>query len=375
MNMFPAIDPIPLPAPVWIFKGLHVVTLTLHFVAVEMLLGGLLAASCLNCLGLLRRTHPLAGARLAAAATLARRLPIVMTYVINLGVPPLLFAQVLYGRALYTSSVLIGVYWISVIVLLTIAYWLLYRFSSAAENGRRGWFLGLLAWLLIASIAKIYVTNMTLMLKPEVWSQMYTASPLGAHLPPYEVTLLPRWLFMMAGGLVFAGLWMLWLATRHSLEASVQKYLSTRGGRLILVMVPVQIGLGWWVFTSQPDPVRLGLTQNPLYSMFGYAWLGSISFIFILGLVAGLSKKAVLARSWLAMGLGFLASLGMTVVRDGIRDLTLARKGFDVFDRAVETNWQVVGVFLVLFVVGLLVLGWLISVVARAKPVSERIAA
>ncbi len=28
-----------------------------------------------------------------------------MTYVINLGVPPLLFAQVLYGRAIYTSSV------------------------------------------------------------------------------------------------------------------------------------------------------------------------------------------------------------------------------------------------------------------------------
>ena len=36
------------------------------------------------------------------------RLTVVMTFVINLGVPPLLFAQVLYGRALYTSSVLIG---------------------------------------------------------------------------------------------------------------------------------------------------------------------------------------------------------------------------------------------------------------------------
>jgi len=32
----------------------------------------------------------------------------VMTFVINLAVPPLLFAQVLYGRALYTSSVLIA---------------------------------------------------------------------------------------------------------------------------------------------------------------------------------------------------------------------------------------------------------------------------
>jgi hypothetical protein len=48
---------------------------------------------------------------------MARRLPIVMTYVINLGVPPLLFTQVLYGQALYTSSVLIGLWLISVIAI------------------------------------------------------------------------------------------------------------------------------------------------------------------------------------------------------------------------------------------------------------------
>ena len=39
---------------------------------------------------------------LVTARALARRLTVVMTFVINLGVPPLLFAQVLYGRALYT---------------------------------------------------------------------------------------------------------------------------------------------------------------------------------------------------------------------------------------------------------------------------------
>ena len=46
---------------------------------------------------------------LIVARALARRLTVVMTYVINLGVPPLLFAQVLYGRALYTSSIDRGV--------------------------------------------------------------------------------------------------------------------------------------------------------------------------------------------------------------------------------------------------------------------------
>ena len=102
MNPYPAVDPIPLPAPVWLLKLLHIVTLSLHFVAVEMLLGGLLLAILLSLFGKSAHSH-------VTARALARRLTVVMTFVINLAVPPLLFAQVLYGRALYTSSVLIGV--------------------------------------------------------------------------------------------------------------------------------------------------------------------------------------------------------------------------------------------------------------------------
>jgi hypothetical protein len=116
MPFFPAVDPIPLPAPIWLLKLLHIVTLSLHFVAVQMLLGGLLLAVLLS----LFRGSPCS---LVAARALARRLTVVMTFVINLAVPPLLFIQVLYGRALYTSSVLIGLYWISIIGLLMLTYW------------------------------------------------------------------------------------------------------------------------------------------------------------------------------------------------------------------------------------------------------------
>src|SRR5580704_119208 len=107
MTQFPAVDPIPLPAPIWLFKLLHDLTFALHLASVELLLGGLILAIVF---GLMNRRQ--------AAGTIAHRLPTLMAFVINLGIPPLLFAQVLYGRALYTSSVLIGIYWISVIGLL-----------------------------------------------------------------------------------------------------------------------------------------------------------------------------------------------------------------------------------------------------------------
>jgi hypothetical protein len=370
MSLFPAIDPIPLPAPVWMFKALHILTLALHFTAVQMLLGGTLVAVWLNLRGKIS-SSPL---HLNAASTLSRRLPIVMTYVINLGVPPLLFTQVLYGRALYTSSILIGVYWLSVIFLLMASYWLLYQFAARAETGRTAWPLGLLSWLLAASIAKIYTTNMTLMLRPEVWNQMYSASGVGAHLPPYDPALLPRWGFMLAGGLTMAGLWMLYLAGRKNLTPEVRRFLSANGGRLISVMICVEVWVAWHVFQAQPETVRQGLTSNPVYQIAACVGLGIAALIFLIGLWAAILKPAGQAQAWIAATCGLVGMLAWTLFRDGIRDLTLAGKGLDVWQRRVETNWSVVGLFLFLFVAGLVAMGWLIWVTRTSKPVSEKVA-
>ena len=69
--------------------------------------------------------------------------------------------------------------------------------------------------------------------------------------------------------------------------------------------------------------------------------------------------------------IALLVEIAFTVYRDAVRDLTLLSKGYDVWDRVVVTNWSVVGLFLVLFVASLGVVGWLVSVVARAKKPME----
>jgi hypothetical protein len=51
MNPFPSVDPIPLPAPVWLFKVLHNLTFALHLASVELLLGGLMLGIMLAALG------------------------------------------------------------------------------------------------------------------------------------------------------------------------------------------------------------------------------------------------------------------------------------------------------------------------------------
>jgi hypothetical protein len=75
-----------------------------------------------------------------------------------------------------------------------------------------------------------------------------------------------------------------------------------------------------------------------------------------------------------AAPLAFLNVASTVMVRDGIRDYTLRAAGFEVRNRAVVTNWSVVGLFLVLFVVALGVIGYLISVLAKARRIEEEYA-
>lgn len=361
---FPAVDPIPLPAPVWLFKLLDIVTLSLHFVAMQMLVGGLLVAVLLNLLGRSSSAQ-------VTASAIGRRLTIVMTYVINLGVPPLLFAQVLYGRAIYTSSVLIGAYWIAVIPALVLAYWLLYKFSSGLDAGRKAWWIGLISWLFIGVIARVYTSNMTLMLRPEVWQKMYSASTLGTHLPQGDPTVMPRFVFMLAGAFVAAGLWLLYLAGRSSFNRLDRAFMATLGGRIAAVAAVVQLPAGYAVYKTQPAAVQFALHSHFLYRFSGYGWLVLSAITLLFATVAAFTKPINVLSSWASVLLGFLTMTLMTLYRDGIRDFTLLSKGYDVWQRTIVTNWSVVGMFLVLFVLGLVVVSWLISVEANAKPVME----
>lgn len=367
MQSFPAVDPIPIPAPIWLIKLLHIVTLSLHFVAVEMLLGGLLLAVVFS-------TFRTSASSMVLARALARRLPVVMTYVINLGVPPLLFAQVLYGRALYTSSVLIGVYWISIILLLTITYWLLYQFTGRLETGRGAWWIGLSAWALCGFIARLLSTNMTLMLRPEVWRQMYSASAAGAYLPTGDPTLTPRWLLMMTGGLFISGLWLVYLAGRSTFTAAEMRFAARTGGLVAGFAGVLYLLAGVWASGVQPAAVKAGLAAHPLYRLFGlaaYGWLAFVLVAIAIGFLAAFPKRTGNWLGWAGALSALLIEITLTVYRDAVRDLTLLSKGFDVWDRAVATNWSVVGLFLVLFVASLGVVGWLISVVARAQKPME----
>ncbi len=361
---FPAADPIPLPAPVWIFKFLHLLTLATHFYAVEFLLGGLFIATLWNLFARALKSP----AAVDASGVVSHRLPVVVAYVINLGVPPLLFSQVLYGRALYTSSVVMGVWWISVVFLLMAGYFLLYQMAKRAESNRAWGWLGIIAYLILAKIAMIYSANMTLMLRPEVWREMYAASPQGGFLPSGDPTVLARWLFMVVGAVGLSGMAMALLGLKKTLAPETAQFLRRWGGALGALFTGVQVILGFYVLSTQPEEVREALMGSAVYKPIALGWLGAQAVMALLGLgVWATAAKRTPLLPW-AMAAVSAVSMGLMVVfRDGIVNVTLGLKGFDVWASAVQTNWNVVILFFVLLVLAVAFLAWMVWVLAKAR--------
>jgi hypothetical protein len=181
---------------------------------------------------------------------------------------------------------------------------------------------------------------------------------------------------------------------------TVRDYLRSRGGILAMAAVIAQLAAAHFVFYNQPENVRTALAGSVLYRSAGFAWFGAAGLILAFGAWTGFIRPAAgkgashrLCEApegpfrqtvagtfsggitgWLAAAAGFLAVTTMTLFRDGLRDLTLLGEGYDVWQRTVVTNWSVVVLFLLLFVAGLAIVGWLITVMLRARPVSEEVA-
>jgi hypothetical protein len=197
---------------------------------------------------------------------------------------------------------------------------------------------------------------------------------MGAYLPTGDPTLTPRWLLMMAGGLFIGGLWLVYLAGRSTFTAEEKKFVAGVGGKVAALFGVVYLAAGVWAASVQPEVVKVGLAHHWLYrfaGFAGYGWLALVAVAVLLGAVAGFGKIAAGWIGWVGALLALLVEIMFVVYRDGVRDLTLLSKGYDVWDRVVVTNWSVVGLFLVLFVAGLGAIGWLISVVARAEKTME----
>lgn len=328
----PAPDPLLLPMPPSVLKALLLVSFTLHLMAVNLGVGGSLIAAF----------HALRGKPedRELVRRLAPMLPSAVTFAITLGIAPLLFVQLTYGPFFYTSTVLMAVPWLSLILLLMAGYTLLYRFVGSAASDSLQALSGILGALLLLSVGLMLVNATTLSLRPDLWTAQAAASPHGLRMNTLDPTLWPRFLHMAAGIVAMAGIFLAgWGAWRN------HAYARRAGLRWFLAATASQGLWGTWLLVKQPTALfTLLLNGGSAASLLLWSSVACGLFAFFMALPA--SQEGSPARAvWPPFGLALASALGMILMRDRLRDASLAAFGFQPGALPYRTDWISLGVF------------------------------
>lgn len=349
VNLIPVADTLTVPNA-W-FQFFLMLTFPLHLLAMNAMLGtGLVAFMAHLCPGRAYRE---------LSHELAKALPFLVAFTVNLGVAPLLFVNVLYGHLLYSSTVLMGVYWLAVIPLLIIAYYLAYIYDfSFKKLGNLAMFVLLVVVLLLLLVGFIFSNNMTMMIAPASWSRWF-ATPNGTLLNLADPTLLSRYLHMMTGALAVGGLFVaIYASTVLKSDPEVSETGQKLGMRLFAWMTLLQVGVGIWFLMSLP--------QRTMHRFMGG---GSVATaLLVVGLLLAVAvlvtgfKRLVLPTAWLTLALVYV----MAFMRDVVRGNFLAPY-FNPSTVPVQVQWSPLVLFLVSLVAGLILVGWMLSRLANLK--------
>jgi hypothetical protein len=346
-----------IPAPHWLFEGLGVLTLSLHLLLVNVVLGGVL----LFTYRLLLAKPVAAGESTSVEPGYVNAVPTVLALAINLGVAPLLFVQVTYGHLIYSSSVLMGVFWLAVVPLLIVAYYGVYLVRGGASRPRLRRLLAPLVALLLLAIAFVFVNNMSLMLQPARWVG-YAQNRAGTLLNLGDPTLWPRYLHFVVASLAVAGLFLAlreaWRARRGRPHDAIRR---AAGLRLFGVATLVQVVVGLWFLFALPVSVRAGLLGGDALR----------TAVLSLGIALALAAigAAFTGRLRATVALLVITVVTMVTLRLLVR-LSYLSAHFDPAQLEVTTQTSPMVAFFAVLLAGLATIAWMLRAALRGRAAS-----
>ncbi|HOW69612.1 MAG TPA: hypothetical protein PKY77_03340 [Phycisphaerae bacterium] len=365
----PSLDPLGIPGPPLLFVGLQMLTLVLHLLFMNLVVGGQVLALVLNIAALTgrREANPMAN-------ILYQTTPAALSMAITMGVAPLLFLQVLYGPYFYSANLLLGFAWFSLVVVLLLGFYLTYLLSLRGSNGLqkrlgrwderpgRRLVVGLLTTAAVLWVAWILTINHELAINPKLWAQDGEWASPRWYVPASST--IPRYLHSMVGATAIGGLWAAaigwWRARRETGPAEVNAALVGFGLTAAGVLTAVQIVLGL-LFLLSLDKAVFGQLMG-FKGLLGSVWTIALLPAICLPVVL---VYAVLRRGefkWFvaAGGLAMVVFIGMAFGHEQVRFASLAANspgGFELSRWSVYPQWALMVVFLVLLVIGLGVVG------------------
>jgi hypothetical protein len=329
-----------LPAPLWLITGLHVLTLSLHFVAMNFLVGGVVAVFWGKLGG--ASGHPLSG-------TLVRLFPSLMAATVTLGVAPLLFLQLVYPRQVYAAAIVMGWFWMAVAAAVILSYYLLYAASHSQGPGmrRRRLYVGV-ALLGLVYVSLLYSSVFSLAERPELIRQLYARTQSGLSWNPALGDYSFRWLHMILGAVTVGGFFVGLLGRADDAAFRLGRNFFLWG------MVGAALAGFAWLFS-------LGNDLNPLMRT-PAIWALNLGIVLAAGALHFFFQKRFLP-SGAAL---FVSLILMVYTRHQVRLLRLDG-AYDPSSLPVTPQWSVFAVFLACLLAAIAAVALMLRMFFRAS--------
>jgi hypothetical protein len=355
--VIPLPDPLPQPAPPALMWALLQATFLLHLLAMNVVLGGSILALHWRW----GRDPGEAAHRTTALRFFEKALPIAVAAAVTLGIAPLLFVQVLYGRLFFTSSILMAWYWLAVIPLLILAYYGAYLLAFRGEAlGRRAVGLATAVTLLFVVIGLLFVSNATRMLRPETFLDASRADRRGLTLNVGDPTLWPRSLHILLGAVAVAAIGTALLGlVRRRRDPAFAAWAMRRGTLAFGVATAANLFVGMLFLLALPKAVLIRLAGGDTWAMTLLAAGILLGFA-----AAGLAPLALGAKdpvplTWAQAAVLLLALATMVLLRDQVRQIVLLDASFER-PAWVASQWGPFAAFAVLLAAAVAAIAWMV---------------
>jgi|AntRauTorcE11898_2_1112593.scaffolds.fasta_scaffold00174_16 hypothetical protein len=342
-QVIPAADAIPVNW--WWFQILLLLTFLLHLILMNFILGG----SLITLWDTFKKKPAPEG----------NSIPTLIALTINLGVPPLLFVQVLFGNFFYTSSVLLAGPWIMVIPVLIITYYgaYIYVFKKTKSPVFSRVSL-LIASIFMLFIAFMLVNNNTLLLTPERWG-IYAENKSGWFLNLSEPTLWPRYLHFIIGAVAIAGLGKAgFYHFKKVTPPDLQKQEKQRGLKIFAFATMIQVVIGIWFWLSLPEPIWKHFMGGNTFATF---WM-------MLGILITLAGIFTATRGLFVatISIALFLMINMIIIREIVRHQYLKGAGAPSALAVTGETGSLI-MFLAVFLIGIAMIYYMIKLIFKPK--------
>lgn len=252
-----------IPGNVGFFEWLIVISFLLHIIFVNITVGSSALAVVQEVRGIKTRNRLYD----EMASQLAHHTSVLKSIAVVLGVAPLLLISVIYTQYFYPSTILIGKAWLSLLILLIVAFLLLYVYKFTWDRWTHVYYkrihvlVGAIGSLLLLFVPLIFIVNVVSMLYPDMWE----GSNGFFHALTYYPQVWQRYAHFILASFALAGFYVYFWNARLSRKAEKGEEEPSElhglgkklGLKVLIVSTALQFFTGFWLLLQFEPEIRL----------------------------------------------------------------------------------------------------------------------